>query len=864
MFTLPGKKVMNTKKRSTHALFIWQILFFSTLFFSQNLHGKKEKKLKKILRASHDKTILQFDFEDFNYKKAPRIKGKKRIFHEKFGRNAVPIQKKGAPDLKKISSTLAIPDSVKMKARIINKNYVDIEDVEIPPSKGPVKRNTDLNSISLEYGVEYQKDRFYPKKVVELGETFILRGHRGQTLNIYPSQYNPVRKILRVYKQLTVEVKAFEDGMKNTGMKKKRKNKKKKIFKKIYKKIFDNYETKKTRSSNDPSEKKHLLIISHDDFYNDIKRLARWKREKGIFTTEFKVSEIGSTYESIKQFLIDNYEENDWTHLLLVGDMMHIPSRYKNGASSDPSYGYLVGDDHYPELIVGRFSVESKEDLKSQIDKTISYEKYNLPISNWLHHASGIASEEGEHEGDKKEADWTHLDKIRDLLLANNYTHVDRIYQTEGAVREDITFAVNQGRGLINYTGHGTETNWTTTGFNVQDIQSLSNKYMWPFIFVVACKNGAFEKDGLTFAEAWLRAVSDDVAEDPTGAIAVVASSIDQDWAAPMKAQDEFNFMLSENDGSEEEKILGNLFQMSVLKMIESYGQIGNIEAENWQIFGDPTLSLRTHEAKDLRVSHNSFLFEDDKEFLIESSHKKGTATLSYEGQIITTEKFSDHKFYLPLKNFDFENISQIKLVITAFNHRAYEKDIEIFSKEEANLKVSEIISKKIEEENNFETKEIELILSNSGYDQATNVSLNVLIDDHRVSGKNLSKLFFFDEIKEDESIEQDLKIYFDLPLEKLDTSEPLKVTLNFQDQTKQWIQHINYFIKDHNPKCFSGDVNEDSMINIFDMIDLVKIIIEEKEKTKSSCSNDMNQDESLDILDIIYLQKKILDQKET
>jgi hypothetical protein len=60
---------------------------------------------------------------------------------------------------------------------------------------------------------------------------------------------------------------------------------------------------------------------------------------------------------------------------------------------------------------------------------------------------------------------------------------------------------------------------------------------MLPFIFSVACVNGNFP--GQTcFAEAWLRSTR---SGEPIGAIGAYMSSVNQDWAPPMQAQDHFN-----------------------------------------------------------------------------------------------------------------------------------------------------------------------------------------------------------------------------------------------------------------------------------------------------------------------------------
>ena len=58
------------------------------------------------------------------------------------------------------------------------------------------------------------------------------------------------------------------------------------------------------------------------------------------------------------------------TFLLLVGESTstcHLIS-----AGSDNSYAYVAGDDHYPDLFVGRFSAESVSNVETMVDRTIA------------------------------------------------------------------------------------------------------------------------------------------------------------------------------------------------------------------------------------------------------------------------------------------------------------------------------------------------------------------------------------------------------------------------------------------------------------------------------------------------------------
>ena len=95
-------------------------------------------------------------------------------------------------------------------------------------------------------------------------------------------------------------------------------------------------------------------------------------------------------------------------------------------------------------------------------------------------------------------------DQLRDDLLAGGFSDVDRLYQRDGAGPPTSAPALQQGRSLVNYLGHGTGTGWTSVPFGATDVAALGNT-QWPWIVDVSCSNGEFSLP-TCFAEAWLRA----------------------------------------------------------------------------------------------------------------------------------------------------------------------------------------------------------------------------------------------------------------------------------------------------------------------------------------------------------------------
>jgi len=474
----------------------------------------------------------------------------------------------GAPRLPKVCRSLIIPDDAQMALRIL---AADCEQVSasILPSKGNLPRSTDPRDVPYTFGDAYRADAFYPGELARLGTPYILRDYRGVVVELYPFQYNPVTGVLRVYKNITLEVARTGPGKINVLERNASERRPSRAFHQLYKHHFVNYGSKLRYPPLD--EDGDMLIIVHDPWIPYVEPLAAHKNSIGINTTVVGVSTIGNNAEAIHNYIQSVYDTSDLAFVLLVGDIQQVATPYDPGAPSDPTYAKLAGGDDYPDVMVGRFSAQSPLHVDTQVQRTIEYEVNQATQQEWFWRGAGIGSEPG------------HLDSIRDELLAHGYTHVDQIYDPD-ATPEMIAAALNEGRGIVNYIGHGSSSFWGTGSFFISDIDELVNADMLPFIFSVASCNGNFAVDEC-FAEAWLRAEQGGV---PTGAIATYMASDYQYWDGPPVAQQEFvDLYVNEAYVS-----FGTLCFAGACRMIDEYGPTGAMMFDTWIVFGDPSLRV--------------------------------------------------------------------------------------------------------------------------------------------------------------------------------------------------------------------------------------------------------------------------------
>ena len=550
---------------------------------------------------------------------------------------AQPLQASGAPDLVSVSASFLIPATAKMGFSVISSKFIDYQDISIAPSQGERMRTTNPSAIDYAYGAAYSRDEFFPGNMVSLNRPYIVRDYRGQSANIFPFQYNPLSRTLRVYYDITISIEQTGNQGENPMPAKLVPQATDPEFQQVYNKLFLNQPQTKYAQV---SENGRMLIIAYGEFIPAMKSFVEWKNTSGIPAEIVDVASIGDA-NSIKQYVSDYYYTKGLTYLLLVGDDKQVPTVAVTEGFSDNSYAYVAGDDHYPDFFVGRFSAENEAQVKIQAERTINYEKYPDPSAKWYENATGIGSELG--PGDDGEYDFQHISKMMDDLLKYNYTETSEMFDgnqggADIAGNPDAKMLVdniNSGIGLMLYTGHGSSSLWSTTQFSRADVADLQNVGMYPFIWSVTCGNGNFV-NGTCLAEDLLRA---SYKGQPTGAIAALMSSGAQSWYPPMDAQDEMVDLLSESKTGNIKRTFGGISMSGCMKMMDTYGIGANKVTDTWTIFGDPSVMLRTATPTAMVVNHSAVIGFGARVFTVSINSTDAQATLSLDGQILGSAK---------------------------------------------------------------------------------------------------------------------------------------------------------------------------------------------------------------------------------
>ena len=156
------------------------------------------------------------------------------------------IMESGAPDLDQVFASVVIPDNASMNIEVISSSYIEIENIDIAPSKGNFTRMINPSDVSFVQGDAYSQNNFFPGKLADLRDPYILRDFRGQTVVVYPFQYNPVSKVLRVYSDVTVRLSNEGQSQKNVLQRSSSITKIDAEFKAIYEHQFVNFDNEQT------------------------------------------------------------------------------------------------------------------------------------------------------------------------------------------------------------------------------------------------------------------------------------------------------------------------------------------------------------------------------------------------------------------------------------------------------------------------------------------------------------------------------------------------------------------------------------------------------------------------------------------
>ena len=400
----------------------------------------------------------------------------------------------------------------------------------VAPSRGHFNRNIDPDTVPYEFSSRiYGAAVSYPAESAWVDDPFIAGPLRGQSARIPVAAWRSDDNLLTVVEEARFRVvhtaaapnPRLRPEPPLTG-----------LFDQLARQRMVNYDLVRGRYT--PFvETGRLLILSYDDFVDEAQPLADWQRQVGYPTLLVPLSSVGTTASQVMSYIQSLYNQPEGlTWIILVGDAQQVPFLLgvMEGAPCDPCYTKLEGSDNRPDAAISRISAQSGAQVTVQVDKILEYERFpdQGSAATWYPKAFGIGGDDyGGGAYDWERVDWLRVDLVEPAYV---YTEFTQLYHNPS--KAQVAAAVNDGRSLGLYIGHGGEDYWVTSGFSVNDVNTmLSNGEMLPVIWSVACVNGKFNwSGGDCFAESWLK-------KSGGGAVSFEAGTTNESWVPPCDAQ---------------------------------------------------------------------------------------------------------------------------------------------------------------------------------------------------------------------------------------------------------------------------------------------------------------------------------------
>ena len=288
----------------------------------------------------------------------------------------------------------------------------------------------------------YNSDTDFPGVFAEIEPVKYKRGQSCTILWIYPNQYNPVQKTLKVYPDLNVIV-TFTGNIEPIPA-----NLKSAHLIKSLKSMAINADAVLNAEENAGNGLKEteivksdgceLLIITHPNFEGAATKLASWKIRRGIYTQVVTTNVTGSTSAEIETYIDNAY--STWSpapeYLLFFGDAEFVPTCYRtyhpSGGNQDTigtDFYYADFDeaaDYIAEFGYGRLSVDSVNQANTIVERIISYERTPTTNPDFYSNILNIAMfQDGEGPGIDSIADRRFCktsEDIRNYLMGEGYS----------------------------------------------------------------------------------------------------------------------------------------------------------------------------------------------------------------------------------------------------------------------------------------------------------------------------------------------------------------------------------------------------------------------------------------------------------
>ncbi len=436
----------------------------------------------------------------------------------------------------------------------------------------------------------YGTDAFWPPEVLQVREIGLMRQIRLAMVEIFPVRYNPSKGVVQLCTSVEFHISFPGADPARTRAHRERYGS---LFltRRGFQRLFIDSDPQPAPRRGWSTPPAGYLMVVADELVEAIAPLADWKRQQGFQVSLVKTSQAGSDKAEIQNYVRNAYETWDIppAFLLLVGDVGQVPSFLAGGITTDLYYTTMSDGDYLPDIQVGRLAAPDSMQVAWVVDKILRHEKGLWAVTDqWTRQGYFMASNDSWYH---EVAEGTQNYSMR---LARSHGMIcDSLYAYYGT-GTPISVAVNQGRTMAVYSGHGSYYSWQGPSFTQNDVMALENGQMYPLVCSHACNTGDFSK-AICYGETWLRTKD-------KGAAAFWGSSVSSYW----EEDDVLQRLMFDALFDSSITWLSGMMDQAKLGLFLYYGGQGLSKSyyEQYNLLGDPSMHLWTRPPKSLRVSH--------------------------------------------------------------------------------------------------------------------------------------------------------------------------------------------------------------------------------------------------------------------
>ncbi|UCD95415.1 MAG: hypothetical protein JSU69_05030, partial [Candidatus Zixiibacteriota bacterium] len=428
----------------------------------------------------------------------------------------------GEPDLPVANKLVSIPFGCELESEVVDYEIEEISladyglTLPIMPAQPSISKSQDPADVPFEFNRDvYATTGYYTQPLVRTEVPGTMRNIRLGKLTISPVEYSPTENKIRVYRNLTVQISYRNPNWYETET----------IFKKHYSPFFepiyhqlanfDGFDLNFSKADTIDLVKYPVkyLIISDIMFESQLQPFIEWKTIKGFTVIAAYTSEIGSTNTLIKSYIDSVYdagtpEDPAPSFVLFVGDAAQIPPFSGSAGShvTDLKFCELTGD-NLPEIYYGRFSAQNPSDLQPQIDKTLEYEKYEMPDPSYLAEVTLVSGVDATYAATHGNGQ-INYGTTQYFNAAHGISPHIWLYpaSSQSGASTAIIQTINDGVGFYNYTAHCSHEGHANPSFTTGHIPGLTNYHMYLLGIGNCCESNTFASGSSPcFGEAFLQ-----------------------------------------------------------------------------------------------------------------------------------------------------------------------------------------------------------------------------------------------------------------------------------------------------------------------------------------------------------------------